>query len=687
MAGWRDAILREFTPGAAPLTLVADPDGLLAEEGVIQALQKAGFEIAPFEDSVAFRFIYESKYRPRWVRGEFTGLVITVQAPAPDLRQLPYDLLRAGRRLAFSLADLFPNLSYPVVAELDRGDLDALYEAQLRYHPGKLGNNATKDFILRHVCGIETGLVKEPEDLLHLLLRRHYRGQRMPRVLADRLSQMLRAGGRFGDWPLEEIVSNREAFFGFLQERWRPFLDRFAQGEGFGREVNPVAYCLAYPGPVELPFEHDDVRVYVDNLFVEGRLAPVAHPAAARLSSRWVAVGLEPGDISAGQRRFENLITAVEKALPGEDARHQEWLAFSRRWAELTALRFKESATGSPAEAERFDALRCRVDGAFLHWMHDRYAGLHNQPATPPVMLHHLPRCLARIMEKEGIRKVALIVVDGLAFDQWLVVRDVFWDHWPQFRFYEDAVFAWVPTLTSVSRQAIFAGKPPLFFSDSLYATDKEPHLWTLFWSDQGLGKGEAAYVKVSGYEKKELEEVQCTISYPKLSVIGIVVRAVDEIMHGVRLGTAGMHNQVRQWAETGYLAGLFRLLLDQRFEIYLTADHGNIEGSGCGVPAEGAVADLRGYRARIYPDHRLREMVRERFPGSAEWAPVGLPDDFLPLLAGGRSAFIPEGQKAVCHGGICIEEVIVPWVRVERIKGEVCEQADAGGFQPAPSA
>jgi len=38
MSDWRDQILREFTPGVQPITVVADPDGLLTEPHLSQAL-------------------------------------------------------------------------------------------------------------------------------------------------------------------------------------------------------------------------------------------------------------------------------------------------------------------------------------------------------------------------------------------------------------------------------------------------------------------------------------------------------------------------------------------------------------------------------------------------------------------------------------------------------------------------
>jgi len=133
-----------------------------------------------------------------------------------------------------------------------------------------------------------------------------------------------------------------------------------------------------------------------------------------------------------------------------------------------------------------------------------------------------------------------------------------------------------------------------------------------------------------------------------------------------MEMGTAGMHNQVRQWSLQPYLNTLLDLLLDRGFLVYLTSDHGNVEAEGCGRPAEGAVADLRGERVRIYPDVALRGKVKERFPAALEWDPVGLPDDYLALLAPPRKAFVQEKQRTVSHGGVSVEELIVPLVQIE---------------------
>ena len=304
------------------------------------------------------------------------------------------------------------------------------------------------------------------------------------------------------------------------------------------------------------------------------------------------------------------------------------------------------------------------MDAAFADWLRGRYSGLANLPPTPPVMLHHIPRFLAREIgdaAKDAPKNAALIVVDGLALDQWAVMRRELGEQRPGWRFREQAVFAWVPTVTSVSRQAIFAGTPPFLFPKSIHHTNKEEALWRRFWGDENIDQ--VGYLK--GLGDRPFDDVAALIDPPHMRVVGLVVDKVDRIMHGMELGTAGMHNQVRQWAALGHFAALLDMLFANGFRVYLTADHGNIEATGCGRPNEGAVADLRGERVRVYSDEGLRGPVAECFPEAWQWPAEGLPVDYLPLLAPGRFAFVGEGERVVAHGGVCLEELVVPFVEV----------------------
>jgi hypothetical protein len=666
---WREDVLGEFPPHVHRLTLAADPDGLLTEEGVAAELERRGYEIVDYgDDPIAFRYAYERDYRSRWESGEESCLIVLVRGESRELDALPYDLVRPGRKLSFGLGDLLPNLDYSTVSELDREYLDRLYTAYRRHAPRSLlGRSATSDYVLLHVFGVAPETVSSREDLIGLLLKRHYEGWMVPQAMDVRLLASLRSGSRFEDWPLEEILPRREAFLTFLQERWPIFLRRKAEREGLGVKEPAATYETRYSGPKELPFDSVQMRVYVDNMFLEGMLDPVSSPVdepeTARLTDGWVSFGLETSPEQDKARRLEGLLDNARESIPASLANHSEWLAFARKWAELTVLRYAQNSAESTHADEAFAELRGEVDEAFLAWVEERYGGLHNLSST--AMVHHIPRLMARRMGDGEVGKMAFVVVDGLSLGQWVPLRDVLMQRGSGLRFEESAVFAWVPTITPVSRQAIFAANPPAFFPASINTTSKEKTLWRRFWVDSvGLDPREMSYANLSGDgDAREIEE---EISH-RTKVAGIVVQKVDRIMHGMELGERGMHSQVRQWAEEGYLAGLISSLVDCGFEVYLTSDHGNVEARGIGNPGEGAVADICGERVRVYDDSEQRSRVAGEFPGSVEWSGSGLPKDYLPLLAPGRTAFVARNRRIVGHGGISLEELAVPFVHVEQ--------------------
>ena len=144
----------------------------------------------------------------------------------------------------------------------------------------------------------------------------------------------------------------------------------------------------------------------------------------------------------------------------------------AQRWSEAVALRVKISVIDNPL-SKRFEVMRARVESEFQRWMEKHFAALSTLPPIPrPVMLHHIPRYLAH--SHEGKR--AIVVVDGLALDQWVTIREELPDDWA---LDEGGIFAWVPTLTSVSRQSIFAGDPPFYFAPTIGDTYKEPKHWS----------------------------------------------------------------------------------------------------------------------------------------------------------------------------------------------------------------
>ena len=79
--------------------------------------------------------------------------------------------------------------------------------------------------------------------------------------------------------------------------------------------------ALGYMGPTDLPFDHDDVRVYIDNLFMEGYLKPYAaadhglHLEHTDLTE-WLRVGLRIDPEADRMRRVEGLLASIAASVP-----------------------------------------------------------------------------------------------------------------------------------------------------------------------------------------------------------------------------------------------------------------------------------------------------------------------------------------------------------------------------------
>ncbi len=281
------------------------------------------------------------------------------------------------------------------------------------------------------------------------------------------------------------------------------------------------------------------------------------------------------------------------------------------------------------------------------------------------MMVHHVPRFLSH-RRNAGEDRIALVVFDGLAMDQWLQIRDYLGQQTPQFGFDEGACFAWLPTLTSISRQALFSGLKPREFASSIETTASEPLLWARFWQDHDLRANEVLYRK--GIKRTaQIDGIVAAISDASIKVAGIVVDTVDEIVHGANLGRRGIASQIASWCDSGFVECLFDALLAKGFHIYLTSDHGNVEAIGMGRPKQGVASELRGERVRTYRSESLAASTSTDLD-AFRLDIAGLPSDFLPLFAATGRAFVTRGEHIVAHGGLSVEELIVPFVKVSLV-------------------
>ena len=135
--------------------------------------------------------------------------------------------------------------------------------------------------------------------------------------------------------------------------------------------------------------------------------------------------------------------------------------------------------------------------------------------------------------------------------------------------------------------------------------------------------------------------------------------------MHGAEvLGDRQLAASTALWVNAGFLETLVENATSQGFEVWITADHGNLPSMPAErgvVKREGQLVEHAGTRVRLYPNQTLRDTAGF----GTIWDPPGYPPEAqAPLFADGRFGFHATGVR-VSHGGLSIDEVIVPFVQV----------------------
>jgi hypothetical protein len=677
MTQWHQRILGFFTVDLSRLWIACDPDGVLLDEKLLSELRARGFEVMGYDDPFVFRAEFEERYRAAWDAGEpAPSAALIVHLRRDNVNDLPWDVVHNSRpAVRLILAELFPKLAYSAVRQVEPELLAALFDAHQTELQSARGEGESKDFILEHVYQLASRSIRTPVDFWREVLRLHFASRALPKPFAEHAASILHSRNLFVGHPVAEWLSSKSALLRVVQDAWYRYLEKLKLEGRRVAEPDPPPFGTSKTNTaVEIPFDHTDVRAIIDSMFLDGSLHPLAVSAVPASVPGWIKAGIVE-DVWSQFTLVEKSIEALAAAVPEADASHKLWSDFAKRYGEMLSrvhdLPGKDAGVRMAAIRERIKAIQTLSDERLQAWVAARhYADLILQPATKgPVMLHHVPRFL-RQRRSAGETKVAMLVFDGLAFDQWVRIRERLIASQQPLAFDENTTFAWLPTVTSVSRQALFSGLRPREFEDSIDHTNKEESLWKTFWQNEGgVASGEVMYRRALR-QVEQLAALQADVVDRKPKVLGLVIDEVDERLHNER-SKEDVAYWLDRWLQTGFIERLFAFLLGEGFSIYVTADHGNVNAVGVGRPNQGVIAETRGERARVYRSEPLRAESAAAYPGTISLDIAGLPANFMPLFAGGRSAFVPEGDQVVVHGGVSVEELIVPFVKVSGVNVE----------------
>jgi len=638
MDNWRDEIINRFLHISSPVVLVKDPDFILGDLQIQNQLQGLGYDIVRFEDSISFRFLYEKEYRGRIE----TKLLAFTNEPI----DYPFEFIKKGTIVTISINTVFPKFSASVIRQMNPEDLDALFAVHAQYQ-GSSSRKETLEHIVKHMYKIPYELIDSEAELYKLLLSLHYSQRDLPMIIQNFLIEKLTDKLVFREFPIHDLISSSGNFYSFLEEEWKNFVESFIAASN-EQIHDPLAFYQLHP------FTNGDVRRLMNDLFVEGILSKVNAEITEHMPA-WMKHGIDEDSSYSLNEKLEKLKTKLFQKL--EDIKgYKDWLEIMDIAAEYNHSILENSAFKDMESNE----LMVRINTAFQEWMVSNYHSISSlAPYPKPKMVHHVPQIIATSKEKN--EKVALLVLDGMSFIQWKQIKKHLKTE--GFSFEENGIFAWVPTLTSISRQAIFSGNIPLTFSSTLKTTALEEKSWKAFWENHGTVKQYVGYQKGLGREVYD-RNTFLGLRKSTLKVYGAVIDIIDQFSHHAVMGEQSLVSSLTYWLESNYLVQLLQDLKKDHYTIYLTSDHGNTKATGIGRISEGVLVDQKGERVRIYDDKILYDSSSSAIE-SLPWSNTGLPKDYYVLLAPYGKAFVTKDEEIISHGGISIEEVIVPFVKV----------------------
>lgn len=262
------------------------------------------------------------------------------------------------------------------------------------------------------------------------------------------------------------------------------------------------------------------------------------------------------------------------------------------------------------------------------------------------------PVIVSRAMEymHGASSKFAVVVMDGMSGFDWHIIADSF----SGIRYEKTDAFAMIPTTTSISRQCLLSNKYPVQLVEP-WKQSKEKNEFIDCARDMGFTDEQIGYER--GYEADFAAAVKCA---------AVIINDVDDMVHGQKQGRIGMFNDITVLAKQQQLIGLVKRLFRKGFDVYITADHGNTPCVGMGkLMKTGVEVETKSRRMVVLRDFADKQALLAQYE-LIEYPKYYLSKEFDYLICGVGRSFDAKGEEVMSHGGITVDEVIVPFIKVK---------------------
>ncbi len=251
--------------------------------------------------------------------------------------------------------------------------------------------------------------------------------------------------------------------------------------------------------------------------------------------------------------------------------------------------------------------------------------------------------------------KVALVVIDGMAYWQYLMLSAHFND---TIETANEVIYSWIPSITQLSRQAIFRGDNPI--SSYVQNPANEAKLWKNFWNNKGVLDAQIAY----HYNRLNPDNLS---NIKRLAYVDI---SLDEKMHACT-DYNDLFDLTQNWIENSEIIDNILMFLDEDFTVFITTDHGNIQATGLNSLSHRQTlgtnkSGSRSLRHLEYSESWLKDKFLSDNP---DWKPF-LGETENTIYIKNDYAFTAD-SKIITHGGSHVLEVLIPFIKLKKNTNE----------------
>lgn len=385
---------------------------------------------------------------------------------------------------------------------------------------------------------------------------------------------------------------------------------------------------------------------------------------------------------SAYQQEFRNLFMALNN-----NPDYNEWMDLYKK---LVYWELEMKKSDSPEMQEVFATQKQEANTEFFKFISKNYASWVSPKSTEaPIMSHNLLQYKVLPHLEKGT-PLFFVLIDNLRFDQWKAIQPIFAE---SFRIHEEETFyAILPTATQYARNAIFAGLLPVDIEKQFpnqWKNDDEEGGKNLHEEEflranlKRLGKADLkfSYTKITNnFDGQKLVDNMHNLLQNDFNVI--VYNFVDMLSHArtemeVLKELAGDETSYRSltqsWFEHSPLHQALKKIADKKLNMVVATDHGStrVKTPAKVIGDKQTTANLR-YKHGRNLNYEERDVLAFRDPKQA-----GLPvpnvnssfifakGDLFLCYPNNYNHFVNYYRNTFQHGGISLEEMIVPVVRM----------------------